>query len=85
MSSMEKTAAIILAIAMLATCIVLTSSTDEVSADSEISSTNIADYVGDYWYETVSSSTDDSMAEYGLGLTIEANGSGGYQLVTLPR
>lgn len=85
MSSMEKTAAIILAIAMLATCIVLTSSTDEVSADSEISSTNIADYVGDYWYETVGSSTDDSMAEYGLGLTIEANGSGGYQLVTHPQ
>lgn len=85
MSSMEKTAAIILAIAMLVTCIVLTSSTDEVSADSEISSTNIADYVGDYWYETVSSSTDDSMAEYRLGLTIEANGSGGYQLVTYPQ
>ena len=82
---MEKTAAIILAIAMLATCIVMTSSTDEVSADSEISSTNIADYVGDYWYETVGSSTDDSMAEYRLGLTIEANGSGGYQLVTHPQ
>lgn len=84
MSSMEKMAAITLAIVMLATCIVLTSSIDEVSADSEISSTNIADYVGDYWYETVGSSTDDSMAEYRLGLTIKADGSGGYQLVTNP-
>lgn len=84
MSSMEKTTAITLAIVMLAMCIVLTSSIDEVSADSEISSTNIADYVGDYWYETVGSSTDDSMAEYRLGLTIEADGSGGYQLVTNP-
>lgn len=84
MSSMEKTTAITLAIVMLAMCIVLTSSIDEVSADSEISSTNIADYVGDYWYEAVGSSTDDSMAEYRLGLTIEADGSGGYQLVTNP-